>query len=78
MPNYPQGKIFPDYGGLARREQLDGVDVIRTAIYPAQKAGFLPRLANYFSFVISSASLGSILLPRPDYLFVESPRFFWA
>lgn len=76
MPNYPQGKIFPGYGGLAHREQMDGVQVIRTAIYPTQKATFLPRLVNYFSFVISSASLGSVLLPRPDYLLVDSPPLF--
>ena len=76
MPNYPQGKIFPGYGGLVQREQRDGVNVIRTAIYPTQKTGFLPRLANYFSFVISSATLGPLLLPRPDYLFVESPPLF--
>ena len=76
MPNYPQGQIFPGYGGLAQREERDGVDVIRTAIYPTQKTGFLPRLANYLSFVISSAAVGSFLMPRPDYLFVESPPLF--
>jgi colanic acid biosynthesis glycosyl transferase WcaI len=76
MPNYPRGKIFPGYRGLVHREQLDGVNVIRTAIYPTQKTGFLPRLANYFSFVLSSAAVGSFLMPRPDYLFVESPPLF--
>jgi glycosyltransferase involved in cell wall biosynthesis len=76
MPNYPQGQIFPGYGGLARREQRDGVNVLRTSIYPTQQTGFLPRLANYFSFVISSAAVGSVLMPRPDYLFVESPPLF--
>lgn len=48
MPNYPVGKIFPGYGGLIRREVIDGVQVIRTAIYPTQTAKLFPRLINYF------------------------------
>jgi glycosyltransferase involved in cell wall biosynthesis len=52
------------------------VCVIRTAIYPTQKASLAHRLANYFSFTISSATLGSVLLDPPDYLLVESPPLF--
>lgn len=76
MPNYPQGKIFPGYGGLFRREQRGGVSVLRTLTYPAQGVKFLPRLTSYFTFVFSSAALGSAFLPPPDYLFVESPPLF--
>ncbi len=76
MPNYPQGKIFPGYGGLFRREQREGVSVLRTLTYPAQGVKFLPRLTSYFTFVFSSAALGSAFLPPPDYLFVESPPLF--
>jgi colanic acid biosynthesis glycosyl transferase WcaI len=76
MPNYPTGKIYPGNGGLLRREHRDGVNVIRTFIYPTQKADFMPRLMNYFSFVLSSAALGSALLGRADYLLVESPPLF--
>ena len=76
MPNYPKGEIYPGYGGLYRKETRDGVKVIRTFIYPTQKVDYLHRLANYFSFVLSSALLGSFLLPRADYLLVESPPLF--
>lgn len=76
MPNYPRGKIYEGYGGLVRRETLNGVRVIRTAIYPTQKASFVHRLTNYFSFVFSSALLGTFLLPRADYLLTESPPLF--
>lgn len=76
MPNYPQGRIHDGYGGLMRREQMNGVEVIRTAIYPTQKASFIHRLTNYFSFVISSALLGIFLLRKADYLMVESPPLF--
>lgn len=76
MPNYPTGKIQAGYRGLLRRHEQDGARVIRTFIYPTQRADFVHRLLNYFSFVFSSALLGSFLLKRPDYLLVESPPLF--
>ncbi len=76
MPNYPRGKIFPGYGGIFSREQRDGASILRTLTFPAQGVNFLPRLTSYFTFVISSAVFGSIFLPAPDYLFVESPPLF--
>ncbi|MEM7357338.1 MAG: glycosyltransferase family 4 protein, partial [Acidobacteriota bacterium] len=76
MPNYPAGKIFPGYGGVFKRETLDGSRITRTAIYPTKKVGLVPRLANYFSFVFSSALVGAAALPRVDYLLAESPPLF--
>ncbi|MGH9503932.1 MAG: glycosyltransferase family 4 protein [Terriglobales bacterium] len=76
MPNYPQGVLFPGYGGAFSREQRENVAVIRTLTYPAQGVQFLPRLTSYFTFVISSAVMGSAFLPAPDYLLVESPPLF--
>jgi colanic acid biosynthesis glycosyl transferase WcaI len=76
MPNYPTGKIHDNYGGLYRREFLDGIEVLRTIIYPTQSTGFLRRLASYFSFVASSVIFGTFLLNRADFLLVESPPLF--
>ena len=76
MPNYPSGRIHAGYGGLVRREVRDGVRIVRTFIYPTQRANYLPRLSSYFSFVASSAVLGMPFLESPDYLFVESPPLF--
>jgi colanic acid biosynthesis glycosyl transferase WcaI len=76
MPNYPVGKIHEGYGGPIQREDQDGVRIIRAFIYPTQSAAIVRRLANYFSFVVSSSVLGSLLLPRADYLLVESPPLF--
>ncbi|MDB4906525.1 MAG: hypothetical protein JWO05_1309 [Gemmatimonadetes bacterium] len=75
MPNYPTGKIHPGYGGLFRRERLDGVTVVRSAIYPTQSASMVRRLANYFSFVASSFFAG-LRTGSFDYLMVESPPLF--
>jgi colanic acid biosynthesis glycosyl transferase WcaI len=76
MPNYPTGRIYAGYGGLFRRECLNGVNIVRTFIYPTQKTDFLRRLTNYFSFVITSAVLGTFLLQPADILLVESPPLF--
>lgn len=76
MPNYPVGKIYEGYGGFFRREERDGAEIIRTFIYPTQKADFFNRLSNYFSFVISSAIVGSFVLRKSDYLLVQSPPLF--
>ena len=76
MPNYPTGKIYAGYGGLFKRECLNGVNIVRTFIYPTQKTDFLRRLTNYFSFVITSAVLGTFLLKPADVLLVESPPLF--
>lgn len=78
MPNYPTGKIHEGYGGLIKRENLDGVNVIRTAIFPTHSPSFFKRLTNYFTFVVTAALFGTLLLPRPDYLMVESPPLFLA
>ena len=76
MPNYPQGRIFPGYGGFYRRNQEDGVNLLRTFIYPTSRADIVSRLSNYFSFVLSSAVWGSFAPTKPDYLLVESPPLF--
>jgi colanic acid biosynthesis glycosyl transferase WcaI len=76
MPSYPVGKIHPGYGGLLQRERRDGAQVIRTAVFPTQRADFLGRLANYFSFACSATIAGTFLLRRCDYLIVESPPLF--
>jgi glycosyltransferase involved in cell wall biosynthesis len=76
MPNYPSGRIHAGYGGIVRREVRDGVRITRTFVYPTQRADFLHRLSSYFSFVASSATLGTFLLESPDYLIVESPPLF--
>ena len=76
MPNYPAGRLQPGYHGLWRREQQDGVSVIRSFVYPTQRTDFAHRLTNYFSFVFSSAVFGTFLLREADYLIVQSPPLF--
>jgi glycosyltransferase involved in cell wall biosynthesis len=76
MPNYPQGKVFPDYKGFFSQEEIAGVTVLRAYIFPTKKASFLPRLLSYFSFVFTSLIIGLFHLRSVDYLLTESPPLF--
>lgn len=76
MPNYPQGHVYDGYGGWMCVDILDGIKVIRTAIYPSQSASFIPRLLSYFSFVFSSLMVGIWQIGKADFVFTESPPIF--
>ncbi len=76
MPNYPTGQIYPGYGGLYCREKRDGVTVVRSYVYPANSTKIGKRLANYFSFALSSLAIGTFTLPKLDFLLTESPPPF--
>src|SRR5271156_1749250 len=72
MPNYPHGKIFPEYrGSFYRREVRDGVVIYRVWLYPTVGSG-VGRVLNYLSFSVL-ALYAMLRTTRPDYLFVESP-----
>ncbi len=77
MPNYPDGRIRPGYGGLIRKGRLEGARIVRAFIYPSKSLSLLKRMSSYLSFVASSAVVGGLLLPwRFDYFFTESPPLF--
>ena len=77
MPNYPTGKIFPDYQRKVRcTETMDGIRIVRTWIYPSISSRTVPRMFNYLSFVFSSVLLGSWGLGKHDVVLVESPPLF--
>ncbi|MCB0815839.1 MAG: glycosyltransferase, partial [Flavobacteriales bacterium] len=77
MPNYPDMKVQEGYrGAWYRQELIDGIDVRRSWLYVPMGKGIFPRLANYFSFVMSAWWTGSAELRRSDVLLVESPPLF--
>lgn len=77
MPNYPAGVIFDGYKGKwFVRDTWRDLPVIRSFIYPTQKPALVPRLLNYFSFVISSTLAGIFMAGKADIILVESPPLF--
>lgn len=77
MPNYPKGEIFDEYKGkFTFKEEIDGINIIRTWIYATKKTGFVPRIINYLSFTITSVLFGSPLIGKQDAVITESPPLF--
>ena len=77
MPNYPQMKKHKGYRWkIYKKEAMNGLIVYRSWIFVSSAKSILPRLLNYFSFVFSSIFIGLIVLPKSDFLMVESPPLF--
>lgn len=78
FPNYPDGAIKPPYRNRPlQTEQMDGVRVMRSWVYPAPNRGFGRRLANHASLAaaaLAAAPLGG----RADVLLVETPPLLLA
>jgi colanic acid biosynthesis glycosyl transferase WcaI len=72
MPNYPKGRIFPEFRGkLCQFEQAERLRIQRLWVYAALGGGW-QRILNYVSFMCS-AVIGLARCRKPDYIFVESP-----
>ena len=77
LPNYPTGKIFDDYRCKLRvTEEIDGIRVIRTWIWPSKSLSFVPRLFSYMTFALSCVLLGIWGLGKHDVVLLESPPLF--
>lgn len=79
FPNHPTGVIRPEYRGyFVKRENIEGIDLLRTWVYVAANKGFTKRVLNFLSFFFSSLILGCALTRRPDVVVGTSPQFFCA
>jgi hypothetical protein len=52
---------------------MDGIPVIRVALYPSHDKSALGRILNYISFAVSAAVLGAALVHKPDVIYVYNP-----
>jgi colanic acid biosynthesis glycosyl transferase WcaI len=74
FPNYPGGRVYPGYRIRPWvREQIDGISIIRVALYPSHSKSTLGRMLNYASFAISAAWIGAALIKKPDVVYVYHP-----
>lgn len=70
LPNYPVGKIYPDYRhGEKRDEIINGVHVYRCFTI-GRRSGALWRFANYYSFALSSSCRVATMKSEYDVVFV--------
>ena len=77
VPNVPHGKPYAGYRNKAYQyEALDGVHVHRVWTFLASNKGFLLRVLNFLSFMLSSF-LHIIRSPKKyDVVIATSPQFF--
>jgi colanic acid biosynthesis glycosyl transferase WcaI len=77
FPNHPTGVVPPEYRSkqwrLVYREQLDGVEVVRSWLVPLPNRKPYERILNYSSFCVSAASTG-MFLSQPDVVIATSPQ----
>jgi putative colanic acid biosynthesis glycosyltransferase WcaI len=76
FPHYPEGRVPAPYRNRPwAREELAGVSVLRTAVYPAPNRGFARRLADHAAFA-AGAVAGHRLAGPADAVIAESPPLF--
>lgn len=77
--HHPVGKKAPeDEWVLTRREEKDGIRVLRSYVYAAPNRGVVRRMASYASFGLSAAVIGRLRAPRPDVVIGTSPQLLAA
>jgi colanic acid biosynthesis glycosyl transferase WcaI len=81
FPNHPTGVVRPEYRDKFRRlvfrEQVDGVSVVRTWLFPFPNRKAHERMLNYSSFCASAATTG-LFVSRPDVVIASSPQLLVA
>lgn len=77
-PNFPKGKVFDGYRNkLWQQEEMSGIRVIRVWSYITANEGFIKRILDYQSFMLS-ATLVAPFVRRVDVVVGTSPQFFTA
>ena len=75
-PNFPKGKVFDGYKNrLWQKEVTSGIRVIRVWTYIAANEGFIKRILDYLSFMLS-ATLAAPFVRSVDVVLGTSPQFF--
>lgn len=77
-PNFPKGRVYEGYKNrLYQTQTMDGIRVVRVWSYITANEGFVKRILDYISFMVS-AVLASPLIVSPDLVISTSPQFFSA
>ncbi len=77
-PNFPKGKVYDGYKNkLWQVETLNGIKVIRVWTYITANEGFVRRILDYMSFMLS-ATFAALFVKKPALVIGTSPQFFTA
>lgn len=77
-PNFPKGKLLDGYRNIPYQiEKISGINVIRVWSYISSNDGFLKRILDYLSYMITSSFAG-LFVRKVDIIVGTSPQFFTA
>jgi len=77
-PNYPDGKIYEGFRNrLFQRQNVNGIDVIRTWVLPKPNRNAWERISNYTSYFLT-AVLAGLRVRKPDVVIGSSPQLLIA
>ena len=74
FPNYPGGKIYQGYRlKLFQRDHIDGISILRVALYPSHDGAALKRIFNYISFAFMAMVFGIFFTKKADIIYAYHP-----
>lgn len=77
-PNFPEGRVFDGYENKwFSKDYLDGIEVRRVKTYVTANEGFVKRILDFMSFMVTSFFAG-LFVKNPDVIVGTSPQFFTA
>ncbi|MDT0593675.1 glycosyltransferase family 4 protein [Glaciecola petra] len=75
-PNFPEGRVFDGYeNNWYSKEFIEGIEVRRVKTFVTSNEGFLKRILDFLSFMVSSFFAG-LFVKKPDVIVGTSPQFF--
>ncbi|OEF64761.1 glycosyltransferase WbuB [Vibrio cyclitrophicus 1F175] len=75
-PNFPEGKVFDGFkNSLYQTHDLDGINVVRVKTFITANEGFVKRILDYMSFMVTGFIAG-LFQKKPDVIVATSPQFF--
>lgn len=77
-PNFPEGRVFDGFKNkLYDVSEMDGIRVVRVKSYITANEGFVKRILDYLSFMVTGFFAG-LIQKKPDVIVATSPQFFCA
>lgn len=77
-PNFPKGRVYEGFRNRFWQEDvIEGIRVVRVWSYITANEGFVKRILDYQSFMLSS-TIASMFVRRVDVVVGTSPQFFTA
>lgn len=77
-PNFPEGKVFDGFKNRwYQTHAFDGINVVRVKTFITANEGFVKRILDYMSFMLTGFIAG-LFQKNPDVVVATSPQFFCA